>query len=50
MNIKFNFFHFILLFKVLFDYILSRCLASSSTTIFIFVPPFFVIKKHLVFS
>nr|DAJ38807.1 MAG TPA: hypothetical protein [Caudoviricetes sp.] len=45
MNINFKFFHFILLFKVLFDYIISRSLMSFSTTIFIFVPPFFAIKK-----
>nr|DAY20539.1 MAG TPA: hypothetical protein [Caudoviricetes sp.] len=45
MNIKFKIFHFILLFKVLFDYILSRCFMSSSTTIFISMPPFFAIKK-----
>nr|DAI43574.1 MAG TPA: hypothetical protein [Caudoviricetes sp.]DAX28589.1 MAG TPA: hypothetical protein [Caudoviricetes sp.] len=50
MNIKFKSFHFILLFKVLYDYILSRCLMSLSTTIFILEPPFFAIKKHLVFS
>nr|DAJ21534.1 MAG TPA: hypothetical protein [Siphoviridae sp. ct8IY7] len=29
---------------------ISRSLMSFSTTIFIFVPPFFAIKKHLVFS
>nr|DAY05439.1 MAG TPA: hypothetical protein [Caudoviricetes sp.] len=29
--------------------LLSRCFMSTSTTIFISIPPFFAIKKHLVF-
>nr|DAQ20707.1 MAG TPA: hypothetical protein [Caudoviricetes sp.] len=44
MNINFKFFHFILLFKVLCDYF-PRCLMSLSTTIFIYIPPFFCNKK-----